>query len=92
MRVHPLHRRIRFVIPVLSAAALLVVCCSGSTAVAAVSSSRTRQRHHVRSRRCGRHVHGLGVGQLNVGQVQEPARWRHVECSQDLVTDSVAPT
>jgi hypothetical protein len=41
MRVYPLHRRIRFVIPVLSAATLLVVCCSGTTAVAAVSSSRT---------------------------------------------------
>ena len=52
-----------------------------------ISGSVQRQRHQVRGRRCGRHLHGLSVGQVDVGQLQEPARRRQVERSQDLLTD-----
>lgn len=48
---------------------------------------RARQHHPLRDRWiCGDHLLRFGVGQLDVGQLPDPGRWRLVERTQDLLT------
>jgi hypothetical protein len=46
---------------------------------------RVWKRDHVRGRWCGRHLHGLSLGQVNVRQLQESARPWHLERSQEVL-------
>jgi hypothetical protein len=53
---------------------------------------RARQHHPLWDRRlCGDHLLGLGVGQVDVGQLSHPGRWWLVERPQDLLTRAARP-